>query len=49
MVSEERVQIRHYAIEVARVSIHKKIELIGETERFLIVKVHPHVYSERTR
>jgi len=43
MVSKEKVQIRHNAIEAARVAIHKKIEPLGEDGYFLTVKIYPHV------
>lgn len=43
LVSTEKVQIRHTAIEAARVAAHKKIGEIENEEYFLEVKVYPHV------
>jgi large subunit ribosomal protein L10e len=43
LVSTEKVQIRHNAIEAARVAANKKMTPIGETAYFLQVKVYPHV------
>ncbi|MFQ6135073.1 MAG: 50S ribosomal protein L16 [Nitrososphaerales archaeon] len=42
LVSTERVQIRHNAIEAARVAAHKRFSELGE-DYFLEVKVYPHV------
>jgi large subunit ribosomal protein L10e len=41
--STEKVQIRHNAIEAARVAANKKLVPIGETAYFLQVKIYPHV------
>ncbi|MHB8568153.1 MAG: 50S ribosomal protein L16 [Nitrososphaerales archaeon] len=41
--STEKVQIRHNALEAARVAANKKLTPIGETAYFLRVKVYPHV------
>jgi large subunit ribosomal protein L10e len=41
--STEKVQIRHNAIEAARVAANKKLAPIGESSYFLRVKVYPHV------
>ncbi len=41
--STEKVQIRHNALEAARVAANKKLTPIGETAYFLQVKVYPHV------
>ncbi len=41
--STEKVQIRHNALEAARVAANKKLTPIGETSYFLKVKVYPHV------
>ncbi len=41
--STEKVQIRHNALEAARVAANKKLVLLGETAYFLQVKVYPHV------
>jgi large subunit ribosomal protein L10e len=43
LVSEGRVQIRHNALEAARVAANKKMGLIGEDNYFLIVKTYPHI------
>jgi large subunit ribosomal protein L10e len=43
LVSTEKVQIRHNALEAARVAANKKLAPIGETAYFLKVKVYPHV------
>ena len=43
LVSTEKVQIRHNALEAARVAANKKLTPIGETAYFLRVKVYPHV------
>jgi len=43
LVSTEKVQIRHNAIEAARVAANKKLTPIGENAYFLRVKVYPHV------
>ena len=41
--STEKVQIRHNALEAARVAANKKMVPLGETVYFLQVKVYPHV------
>ncbi len=43
LTSMEKVQIRHNALEAARVAANKKLTPIGETAYFLRVKVYPHV------
>ncbi len=43
LVSEGRVQIRHNALEAARVAANKKVALLGEENYFLVVKPYPHV------
>jgi large subunit ribosomal protein L10e len=43
LVSTEKVQVRHNALEAARVAANKKLTPIGETGYFLRVKVYPHV------
>jgi large subunit ribosomal protein L10e len=43
LVSTEKVQIRHNALEAARVAANKKLAPIGENSYFLRVKVYPHV------
>lgn len=43
LCSTEKVQVRHNALEAARVAANKKLTPIGETAYFLKVKVYPHV------
>ncbi|QQG49579.1 MAG: 50S ribosomal protein L16 [archaeon] len=43
LISEGRVQIRHNALEAARVAANKKMALIGEESYFLLVKTYPHL------
>jgi large subunit ribosomal protein L10e len=43
LVSEGRVQIRHNALEAARVAASKKVALLGEDNFFLVVKTYPHL------
>jgi large subunit ribosomal protein L10e len=43
LVSDGRVQIRHNALEAARVACNKKLALLGEENYFLIVKTYPHI------
>lgn len=43
LISTERVQIRHTALEAARVAAHKIVNELGVEEYFLVVKVYPHV------
>ncbi len=43
LVSEGRVQIRHNALEAARVATNKKLALVGEDNYFLRVVVFPHI------
>jgi len=43
LVSDGRVQIRHNALEAARVAANKKVALLGEENYFLVVKPYPHV------
>ncbi len=43
LVSEGRVQIRHNALEAARVAANKKLALVGEDNYFLKVVVYPHI------
>ena len=38
-----RVQIRHNALEAARVAANKKLTPVGEENYYLVVKVYPHV------
>lgn len=43
LVTQERAQIRHNALEAARVSVNRVMAEIGETEFFSLLKVYPHV------
>jgi len=43
LVTQERAQIRHNALEAARVSLNRVMAEIGETEFFSLLKVYPHV------
>ncbi len=43
LVSLGRVQIRHNALEAARVAANKKLVSVGEENYFLVVKVYPHI------
>jgi len=43
LISEGRVQIRHNALEAARVAANKKLALIGEENYHLLVKTYPHI------
>jgi len=43
VVSQGRVQIRHNAIEAARVAANKKMSATGEKNYFLSIRIYPHV------
>lgn len=43
LISEGRVQIRHNALEAARVAANKKLAAIGEDNYYFVVKVYPHI------
>jgi len=43
LISEGKVQIRHNALEAARVAASKKVALIGEESFFLKVVTYPHL------
>ena len=43
LVSEGRLQIRHNALEAARVACSKKLTLLGEDNFFLKVVTYPHI------
>jgi large subunit ribosomal protein L10e len=43
LISDGRVQIRHNALEAARVAANKKLALIGEDGYHLLVKTYPHI------
>jgi large subunit ribosomal protein L10e len=42
LVSEGRVQVRHNALEAARVAASKKVTLLGEENFYLRVVTYPH-------
>ncbi|MCP8307885.1 MAG: 50S ribosomal protein L16 [archaeon] len=41
--AKERAQIRHNALEAARVATNKKLSEIGEGNYYLFVKIYPHI------
>ncbi len=41
--SEGRVQVRHNALEAARVAVNKKLALVGEDNYYLKVVTYPHI------
>lgn len=43
LISCANVQVRHNALEAARVAANKKIQEIGESNYYLLVKKYPHV------
>jgi large subunit ribosomal protein L10e len=43
LIAKGRVQIRHNALEAARVAANKKLVSLGEDNYLLLVKVYPHV------
>jgi large subunit ribosomal protein L10e len=43
LISEGKVQIRHNALEAARVAASKKVVLVGEENFFLKVVTYPHI------
>jgi len=43
LISEGKVQIRHNALEAARVAASKKVAAIGEENFFLKVVTYPHI------
>lgn len=43
LVAKQRAQIRHNALEAARIAINKKLGLDMEGNYHLLVKVYPHV------
>src|SRR5438093_10958295 len=49
LVSEGRVQIRHNALEAARVACNKKLVLLGGENYFLKVVVYPHFVLRQTK
>ncbi len=49
LVSEGRVQIRHNALEAARVAASKKLASLGEEGFYLVVKVYPHIITRENK
>jgi large subunit ribosomal protein L10e len=49
LVSEGRVQIRHNALEAARVAASKKVALVGEENFFLKVVTFPHIITRENK
>lgn len=43
LISCANVQVRHNALEAARIAANKKIQEIGESNYYLLVKKYPHV------
>lgn len=43
LISNGRLQIRHNALEAARVAANKKLTLVGEDNYLLKVTVYPHI------
>ncbi len=43
LVTQVRAQIRHNALEAARVSLNRVMAEIGETEFFSLLKIYPHI------
>ena len=43
LISEGRLQIRHNALEAARVAASKKVALVGEENFYLKVVTYPHI------
>jgi len=43
LISDGRVQVRHNALEAARVACNKKLALAGEDNYFLKVVTYPHI------
>jgi large subunit ribosomal protein L10e len=43
LVSLANVQIRHNALEAARVAANKKLADLGETNYYLLLKTYPHI------
>jgi large subunit ribosomal protein L10e len=43
LVSLANVQVRHNALEAARVAANKRLQDLGETNYYLLLKTYPHV------
>jgi large subunit ribosomal protein L10e len=49
LVSEERAQIRHNALEACRVAVNKVASVYGEGNYFLRIKVYPHIVLKENK
>ncbi len=49
LVSDGRVQIRHNALEAARVAASKKVALLGEENFYLRVITYPHLVTRENK
>lgn len=49
LISQGRLQIRHNALEAARVAANKKLALVGEDNYFLRVVVYPHLVTRENK
>jgi large subunit ribosomal protein L10e len=43
LISTSKVQVRHNALEAARVAANKKLQDLGEENYYLLLKIYPHV------
>jgi len=43
LISTSKVQVRHNALEAARVAANKKLQDLGEENYYLLLKTYPHV------
>lgn len=49
LLSLANVQVRHNALEAARVAANKKLQDLGETGYYLLLKTYPHVILRENR
>jgi len=49
LVSLGRLQIRHNALEAARVAASKKLALVGEEGFYLVVRTYPHIICRENK
>lgn len=49
LVSKEKAQIRHNALEAARVAVNKRLTALGCTDFYLAVKPYPHIILRENR
>jgi len=49
LVSLGKVQIRHNALEAARVAASKKVTLVGEDNFYLVVRTYPHIITRENK